>query len=317
MNSRASTRRTKREKRGRSNDATPETKEKKHPDPKVVNGILEFPLAPLKEHITCSICKGYLRSAHTISECLHSFCKSCLFCYYNQGNSNCPRCFVNLGPDPYPVTLFDRTLQELVDKILPELQVNDDNAEREFYHMKKIKPKPEFAADIKKETEMAAQAKSKADSESINDETGKESDPKKKTAGSPATRKNTRDESAKKIDFPVPLDEIDIELHPDESESFNRKRQRKRIRSSKESPNEELPALLKPLIRTSGKLKISQLKKYLGSQLNLDHDTQSKLVIRCNGDVVGDELSLTFILRTRWLTADEGMVLHYSTNLHI
>lgn len=107
--SQAKGRRGKRQKRG---DDSSKHFVKKYPTPVVTTeGVLEFPLEPLKEHLTCILCKGYLRCAHTISECLHSFCKSCLFCVYNRGITKCPECNVNLGPDPYSVTLFDRTLQ--------------------------------------------------------------------------------------------------------------------------------------------------------------------------------------------------------------
>jgi hypothetical protein len=322
MSSRISPRRTKRQKRGASNEDPTSTIEKTFPAPKVIDGIIEFPLEPLKDHLTCSLCKGYLRCAHTISECLHSFCKSCLFCVYNQGKTSCPQCFVNLGPDPYPVTLFDRTLQELVDKVLPELEVNDKIDERDYYRAKGIKPKKEFAAEIQKESDLAA--------ENVRDDVGDGSSVSGKevaqvagnTRSSPK-RRNAKDKASTKIDIPVPPDELDIELRPDEVSYEEPKK--KRIRTTRgrrgrfqSSPSKEvvktcsLPTLSNSCIRTSGRLKIAQLKKYLASQLGLDLDQQSNLSIRCNGDVVGDELSLTFIHLTRWLLPDEDMILHYS-----
>ncbi|KAG1682099.1 Polycomb group RING finger protein 1 [Nymphon striatum] len=42
-------------------------------------------------HITCVLCKGYLVEATTISECLHSFCKSCIVKYILK-HYCCPIC---------------------------------------------------------------------------------------------------------------------------------------------------------------------------------------------------------------------------------
>lgn len=36
----------------------------------------------LNPYLTCSLCKGYLIDAITIMDCLHTFCKSCLFTYF-------------------------------------------------------------------------------------------------------------------------------------------------------------------------------------------------------------------------------------------
>ncbi|CAM9855348.1 unnamed protein product, partial [Chrysoparadoxa australica] len=33
----------------------------------------------LNPFLTCSLCKGYLRDPHTVTECVHTFCKSCIF----------------------------------------------------------------------------------------------------------------------------------------------------------------------------------------------------------------------------------------------
>ena len=32
----------------------------------------------MNEHLICSLCMGYLRDAMTVTECLHTFCKSCI-----------------------------------------------------------------------------------------------------------------------------------------------------------------------------------------------------------------------------------------------
>ena len=100
-----------------------------------------------------------------------------------------------------------------------------------------------------------------------------------------------------------------------------------------------MPPLQRPVIRTSGRLKIVSIKKYLVQRLGLK-DTQSsvrllddvivfsfidrfvlmttsllilsrQIEILCNGDVVGNEHSLTFILRTCWFAPDKMLTLNY------
>jgi len=44
----------------------------------------------LNAQLTCSICGGYFRDASTLSECQHTFCKSCILRLFSQGVSNCP-----------------------------------------------------------------------------------------------------------------------------------------------------------------------------------------------------------------------------------
>uniref|UniRef100_A0A0L8H944 RING-type domain-containing protein n=1 Tax=Octopus bimaculoides TaxID=37653 RepID=A0A0L8H944_OCTBM len=48
-------------------------------------------LKSVNVHITCTLCSGYLIDATTITECLHTFCKSCLVQYLDDNNT-CPTC---------------------------------------------------------------------------------------------------------------------------------------------------------------------------------------------------------------------------------
>lgn len=81
-------------------------------------------IARLNEHLLCKICDGYYREAHTISECLHTFCKVCLLREFHEqrgrGAKSCPTCAVHLGANPEARCVFDRNLQSIVDKVFPE-----------------------------------------------------------------------------------------------------------------------------------------------------------------------------------------------------
>ncbi|MFN9942850.1 MAG: hypothetical protein ACK56I_25625 [bacterium] len=48
------------------------------------------------------MCTGFLRDAHTINECLDTFCKSCIFKYFLEDNNRetCPKCQTHLGGKP-------------------------------------------------------------------------------------------------------------------------------------------------------------------------------------------------------------------------
>lgn len=56
---------------------------------------LTFNSKVINEHFQCAICEGYIIDAATISECLHSFCKSCIYTFIKDVESRCPICNLN------------------------------------------------------------------------------------------------------------------------------------------------------------------------------------------------------------------------------
>ncbi len=54
----------------------------------------------VKEFLTCVLCKGLLMEPFTVKECVHSFCKSCIFKYVSV-NPKCPKCGTRLSSNPY------------------------------------------------------------------------------------------------------------------------------------------------------------------------------------------------------------------------
>ena len=135
-------------KRGRSeesddDDSTPGAP--KVAPPRIVNSMVDFALGPVNPHLTCRLCDGYFRDPITITECLHTFCKSCLYYAFSSGFNKCPTCDVQLGPDPIKSTLPDRPKEELMDRVLfPDLKEKDQALERAFYEQKGIAMKKEF-----------------------------------------------------------------------------------------------------------------------------------------------------------------------------
>ncbi|XP_031637425.1 polycomb group RING finger protein 3 [Contarinia nasturtii] len=98
-------------------------------------------LHTLNKHITCEICSGYFIDATTVTECLHTFCKSCLVKHLEENNT-CPRCG-NVIHQSHPLQYisFDRTMQDIVYKLVPNLQGDEMKREREFYKSRNL-PNP-------------------------------------------------------------------------------------------------------------------------------------------------------------------------------
>jgi len=89
-------------------------------------------LKSLNCHITCYICKGYLIDATTVTECLHTFCKSCIVKYLEETNT-CPRCEVLIHQShPLQYICADRTMQDIVYKLVPNLLEEETNRRKLF-----------------------------------------------------------------------------------------------------------------------------------------------------------------------------------------
>lgn len=90
-------------------------------------------LKSINPHIVCKICRGYLIDATTVTECLHTFCKSCLVKHL-EDNNTCPACEIVIHQShPLQYISFDRTMQDIVYKLVPNLQEYEYRRERDFY----------------------------------------------------------------------------------------------------------------------------------------------------------------------------------------
>ncbi|XP_059478613.1 polycomb group protein Psc-like [Neocloeon triangulifer] len=90
-------------------------------------------LQDLNSHLVCDICKGYLVEATTIVECLHSFCRSCLVRHIDR-HAACPTCDAPLPKaKPFLHIRSDKTLQDIVYKLVPGLYHNEMRRRRDFY----------------------------------------------------------------------------------------------------------------------------------------------------------------------------------------
>ncbi|XP_006880028.1 PREDICTED: polycomb group RING finger protein 6 isoform X1 [Elephantulus edwardii] len=100
-------------------------------------------LSELTPYILCSICKGYLIDATTITECLHTFCKSCIVRHFYYSN-RCPKCniVVHQTQPLYNIRL-DRQLQDIVYKLVINLEESEKKQMHDFYKERGLEvPKP-------------------------------------------------------------------------------------------------------------------------------------------------------------------------------
>ncbi|CDJ40536.1 zinc finger (C3HC4 RING finger) protein, putative [Eimeria tenella] len=140
---------------------------------------VSFPLKAIEKIFRCSLCSGYFRDAVTIKECLHTFCRWCLYDYVDGGETEevcCPYCERNMqlltphrdgagkdcrhymprvtaacvagaggvvggsnssgatasAPAANAAVLFDRTMQNVVDKLFPHFAYQERLEEEEL-----------------------------------------------------------------------------------------------------------------------------------------------------------------------------------------
>jgi hypothetical protein len=210
--------------------------------------VIQVKKHEMNEHLVCVLCNGYYRDAHTVQECLHTFCKSCIYLHVRKsGNHKCPHEShkfhgdISLGNDLQNVRA-DHTLQSIVGKLFPEYgPVEDSKNEVLFYQKKGIKrkrqpPKPKPVSK-QKMTPAPTPKQSPANSSSS-------------SSGSSSSRSDNSNqnmaEAGKQIDMP-------FQLLPDRSK-------------------EELilDTLSKPYLRTASLLTIGMLSKFLHHKLKID-----------------------------------------------
>lgn len=106
----------------------------------------EEPTLPLNQfypYIRCALCCGFLIDATTITECLHTFCKSCIVKHFFYSNK-CPTCsLVVHQTQPLYNIRPDRQLQDIVYKMLPYLEELEKAQMCKFYNKRGLEiPKP-------------------------------------------------------------------------------------------------------------------------------------------------------------------------------
>ncbi|TVU49266.1 hypothetical protein EJB05_00570 [Eragrostis curvula] len=90
--------------------------------------------------MTCPLCHRLLRDATTISECLHTFCRKCIYKKLNdEEQDHCPVCKIDLGCAPLEKLRADHNLQDVRAKVFPfkRKKVNAEEAESPIMPVKR------------------------------------------------------------------------------------------------------------------------------------------------------------------------------------
>merc|ERR1719410_1217012 len=114
-------------------------------------GERKINICSINEMVTCKICSGYLVDATTVTECLHTFCKSCIVKHL-EDNIHCPECEVMIHQShPLDYIAFDRTMQDIVYKLVPGLEQSEYKREREFYDERGLPCPKDMEAETEKD----------------------------------------------------------------------------------------------------------------------------------------------------------------------
>lgn len=218
----------------------------------------------LNSLLTCSLCKGLYRDAHTVLECMHTFCKSCILVHFHnnniRGSIQCPQCNVSLGMYSHLTSkmIYDRDLQSIVDKVYPEFILLEK--EEEVQHYKKLKIPLKSAVTNKRERESS-------------DGQEREKKRAKESAG------DEQQEAAKKERVDT---EFTVKLNPcDQCDESLR-----------------LPMLAKRLCKVSMAVRVLKIKKFVHKRLT-DAEQQTvqpeDIELTYNGDVLLDDNKLSYL----------------------
>jgi E3 ubiquitin-protein ligase DRIP len=92
--------------------------------------VEQLDVSNLTKLMTCELCKGLLRLAHTLMECGHTFCKMCLLDYIarfkgKKSAPKCPICQFSIDPNHKKSIFRDTYKQDIVDLLVPESKEKD------------------------------------------------------------------------------------------------------------------------------------------------------------------------------------------------
>ena len=94
--------------RSSSNKRSSKNESKEHPAGEG-NLLRKIKKKDLHSFLKCPLCDGFFRDAHTINECLDTFCKSCIYKYFYEdlNREACPKCNTHLGGRPLETIISD------------------------------------------------------------------------------------------------------------------------------------------------------------------------------------------------------------------
>eukprot|EP01053_Blabericola_migrator_P006888 Blabericola_migrator_1__6887@NODE_348_length_9533_cov_224_304141_g277_i2_p5_GENE_NODE_348_length_9533_cov_224_304141_g277_i2NODE_348_length_9533_cov_224_304141_g277_i2_p5_ORF_typecomplete_len275_score34_66zfC3HC4_2/PF13923_6/2_1e08zfC3HC4_2/PF13923_6/3_3e03zfC3HC4/PF00097_25/9_4e07zfRING_6/PF14835_6/1_3e05zfRING_6/PF14835_6/4_7e03Ubox/PF04564_15/0_00016zfC3HC4_4/PF15227_6/0_00016zfRING_UBOX/PF13445_6/0_0027RAWUL/PF16207_5/0_012zfC3HC4_3/PF13920_6/0_01zfC3HC4_3/PF13920_6/4_2e03ProkRING_4/PF14447_ len=95
---------------------------------------VSFKIRVLADCLVCRLCNGFFRSATTIKECLHTYCRTCILKYLIAVRNTCPKCNTVVEGNLLDGLVSDQRLQNLVDKLFPTYRANDLRMRSAFWN---------------------------------------------------------------------------------------------------------------------------------------------------------------------------------------
>ncbi|KAI3351424.1 hypothetical protein L3Q82_020275, partial [Scortum barcoo] len=248
-------------------------------------------LCHINAHITCRLCEGYLIDATTVTECLHTFCRSCLVKYLEENNT-CPTCRIVIHQShPLQYIGHDRTMQDIVYKLVPGLQEAEIKKQRDFYQ----KLGMEVPGDIKGEL-----CNMKTHLDQRNGDAKSEDTPNKEAGEEKPEEDNDYHRSDEQSCQMSPREEEEEEEgnRGEEHEMTDENERFAAVSICLECNSSKLRGLKRKWIRCSAQATVLHLKKFIAKKLNLT--SFNELDILCNEEILGKDHTLKFVVVTRW-----------------
>ncbi|XP_060741795.1 polycomb group RING finger protein 1 isoform X2 [Tachysurus vachellii] len=238
---------------------------------------VKIKIKDLNEHIVCYLCAGYFIDATTITECLHTFCKSCIVKYL-QTSKYCPMCNIKIHETQPLLNLkLDRVMQDIVYKLVPGLQESEDKRIREFYQSRGLERIIQPLGD-----------------DSLPDNTGL-----------PYTSFDHSKAHFYRYDEQVSLC-LERQSSPNNSKKKDTLKKRK---SSSLSGKDKNKLTLQKFVRCSVRAEVRHLRKVLCHRLNVERHQVQMLF---NNECLPDHMTMKRLWLSHWFGKAQPLVLHYA-----
>jgi len=277
--------------------------------------ILALRLTDLNSVLTCRLCNGYLIDATTITECLHTFCRSCILNYIDEDHRGgfsaagpdkgvkCPTCDTVIHESqPKQHIASDSTMDEIVMKIVPGLRDRELQREEEFYKRKNLKwPKAEM---------IAAEKEAAAKKRKLEGGDG----PSAKSSMTNGTSDISNGTDGKEDSGHSTVDELEEDPEEESGSHDNFHRGDVQIRFILEPAPEEksLGPLPHKYVLCSEHTPVSAIKKVVCKQLSLTSPNQVDLL--CDGAKLGRDHSMKFVFITKWRGRKDHLLIKYRSS---
>eukprot|EP00611_Tribonema_gayanum_P007245 TRINITY_DN1658_c0_g1_i1.p1 TRINITY_DN1658_c0_g1~~TRINITY_DN1658_c0_g1_i1.p1 ORF type:complete len:305 (-),score=57.30 TRINITY_DN1658_c0_g1_i1:337-1251(-) len=246
-------------------------------------------------YLTCALCGGYLKNAHTVSECVHTFCKDCLYNKLNAMTSNpkCPMpgcethlvCKVKANVRTYHKIMADHAKQAVVNRMFPQMVMEDQQLEAAF----------------NKERGIDTSAKStsgEVESAPVNGAKPRQTSRRKSDGGAaaPAANGGSNGESGGRRQANVVPKQSAVVFQV--------------LPATTDDPSRKMVELAKPTLKSDEKLRVGTLRKYLSKKCSVSED---KVEVMFDGTPLpadADLKSLQLMLESQSRKPDK-LTLHY------